>query len=52
MIALQQLDHLVLTVANIELACEFYSKVLGCQIIRVKAASGEDRVALQIGDSP
>lgn len=52
MIALQQLDHLVLTVANIELTCDFYSKVLGCQIIRSKAASGEDRVALRIGDSP
>ena len=52
MITLQQLDHLVLTVANIELACEFYSKILGCRIIRFKAASGEDRVALRIGDSP
>lgn len=51
MIAPQQLDHLVLTVTNIELTCEFYSKILGCQIIRFKAASGEDRVALRIGDS-
>lgn len=52
MIALQQIDHLVLTVANIELSCDWYAKVLGCQIVRFNAANGEDRVALQIGDSP
>ncbi|MGB3293042.1 MAG: VOC family protein [Phormidesmis sp.] len=52
MIALQQLDHLVLTVSDIEATCEFYSTVLGCQGVRFKAANGEDRVALQIGDSP
>ncbi len=52
MIALQQIDHLVLTVADIELTCEFYAKVLGCQVVRFKAGNGEDRVALRIGDSP
>ena len=52
MIALQQIDHLVLAVADIELSCEWYAKVLGCQVVRFKAASGEDRTALRIGDSP
>lgn len=52
MIALQQLDHLVLTVADVEATCEFYSTVLGCQVVRFKAVSGEDKVALRIGDSP
>lgn len=52
MIALQRIDHLVLTVADIELSCKWYAKVLGCQIVRFQAANGEDRVALRIGDSP
>ena len=52
MIILEQIDHLVLTVADIELSCEFYVQVLGCQVIRFKSASGEDRTALKIGDSP
>ncbi len=52
MITLQQIDHLVLTVADIELTCEFYRKVLGCQIVHFKAASGEERVALRMGGSP
>lgn len=51
MIELQRLDHWVLTVADIEATCEFYSTVLGCKIIRFTAANGEERVALQIGDS-
>ncbi len=50
MIELQRLDHLVLTVADIEATCAFYATVLGCQIIRFKAGR-EKRVALQIGDS-
>lgn len=52
MIKIQQLDHLVLTVADLDLSCEFYTKALGLQVIRFKAASGEERVALRIGDSP
>lgn len=52
MIALQRIDHLVLTVASIELSCDWYAKVLGCQVVRLKVANGEDRVALRIGDSP
>ncbi|MET0090872.1 MAG: VOC family protein [Candidatus Thiodiazotropha sp.] len=30
---LQQLDHLVLTVRNIEVSCDFYSRVLGMEVI-------------------
>ncbi len=52
MIELQRLDHLVLTVADVEATCEFYSTVLGCQVVRFKVAGGEERAALQIGDSP
>ena len=52
MILLQQLDHLVLTVADIQQSCEFYSKALGCQIIHFKAANGQKRVAIRIGNSP
>ncbi len=52
MIALQRLDHLVLTVADVEATCAFYASVLGAQIVRFQAASGENRVALRIGDSP
>ncbi|MEM8506046.1 MAG: VOC family protein, partial [Cyanobacteria bacterium P01_D01_bin.1] len=29
MISLQQLDHLVLTVADIDVTCQFYRTVLG-----------------------
>lgn len=52
MIDLQRIDHFVLTVADIELSCDWYAKVLGCRVVRFKAANGEDRVALRIGDSP
>lgn len=41
----EQLDHLVLTVANLEATCRFYSNVLGMQIIEF--AGG--RKALQFG---
>jgi catechol 2,3-dioxygenase-like lactoylglutathione lyase family enzyme len=30
----QRLDHLVLTVRNIELTCEFYIRVLGLDVVR------------------
>jgi catechol 2,3-dioxygenase-like lactoylglutathione lyase family enzyme len=52
MIVLQRLDHLVLTVADVEATCEFYAKVLGAQIVRFQSANGENRVALWLGDSP
>jgi catechol 2,3-dioxygenase-like lactoylglutathione lyase family enzyme len=42
---LDRLDHLVLTVRDIETTCEFYSRVLGMRVIRF----GESRWALQFG---
>lgn len=47
MLNLQRLDHLVLTVADIDATCQFYTRVLGCELIRF----GEGRLALSIGDS-
>ena len=57
-ITIQTLDHIVLTVANIERTCEFYSQVLGMKIEHFNAtnAGGEDRstdmqrTALSFGD--
>lgn len=37
---IDQLDHLVLTVQDIQTTCEFYSRVLGMQVL-VCAADGE-----------
>ena len=48
MIDIQRLDHLVLTVANVETTCQFYAQVLGCQIITF----GNNRRALRFGSSP
>jgi catechol 2,3-dioxygenase-like lactoylglutathione lyase family enzyme len=45
MITLDHLDHLVLTVKNIEETCRFYSQVLGMQVITF----GKDRKALAFG---
>ena len=39
------LDHLVLTVKNIAVTCEFYSSVLGMEVVTF----GEDRKALVFG---
>ncbi len=50
MIALQHLDHLVLTVANIDITCQFYRTVLGCEIIHFETTDGSYRRALSIGD--
>lgn len=47
-IQLQRLDHLVLTVADIKTTCEFYTTVLGADVIQF----GDHRYALRIGDSP
>lgn len=41
-----RLDHLVLTVADVELTAEFYQRVLGMERIRF----GEGRVALRFGE--
>jgi catechol 2,3-dioxygenase-like lactoylglutathione lyase family enzyme len=42
---LDRLDHLVLTVQDIQITCEFYSRVLGMQVITF----GDNRKALQFG---
>ncbi|EGC32389.1 hypothetical protein DICPUDRAFT_155636 [Dictyostelium purpureum] len=43
---IKNLDHLVLTVANIENTCKFYNSVLGMKIITFK----ETRKALEFGN--
>jgi len=40
------LDHFVMTVADIAASCDFYSRVLGLEII----AFGDNRKALKIGN--
>ncbi len=40
-----QLDHLVLTVKNIEKTCQFYQKIFGFQVIEF----GQGRKALKFG---
>lgn len=52
MLQLQRLDHLVLTVTDVETTCQFYTSVLGCEIVRFRSADGENRYAIRIGDSP
>ena len=47
LIDLQRLDHLVLTVSDVEATCQFYSQVLGCEIVTFS----ENRRALRIGES-
>ncbi len=42
---MDRLDHLVLTVADIETTCEFYQRVMGVQVITF----GENRKALTFG---
>lgn len=42
---IRSLDHLVLTVADITVTCEFYQRVLGLEVITF----GDDRKALQVG---
>jgi catechol 2,3-dioxygenase-like lactoylglutathione lyase family enzyme len=43
---IKNLDHLVLTVANLESTCKFYSLALGMEIIEF----GENRKALKFGN--
>lgn len=45
MILIDRLDHLVLTVADIDRSCDFYQRVLGMQVVRF----GAGRTALQFG---
>ena len=42
---IDRLDHFVLTVTNVEATCEFYSRVLGMQVVTF----GNGRKALQFG---
>jgi catechol 2,3-dioxygenase-like lactoylglutathione lyase family enzyme len=42
---IERLDHLVLTVADIEQTCAFYTRVLGMEVVRF----GEGRTALRFG---
>jgi catechol 2,3-dioxygenase-like lactoylglutathione lyase family enzyme len=42
---IDHLDHLVLTVQDIQTTCEFYSRVLGMEVVTF----GEARKALQFG---
>jgi catechol 2,3-dioxygenase-like lactoylglutathione lyase family enzyme len=42
---IDRLDHLVLTVRSIEVACDFYSRVLGMKVVTF----GNGRTALQFG---
>lgn len=46
---LKALDHLVLTVANIDASVRFYEKVLGMQPVKFPAADGTVRWALSFG---
>ncbi len=45
MIAIERLDHLVITVADIERTCAFYRDILGFEVITF----GEGRKALRFG---
>jgi catechol 2,3-dioxygenase-like lactoylglutathione lyase family enzyme len=44
-VQIDSLDHLVLTVANIEASCAFYSRVLGMEVVTF----GQGRKALAFG---
>ncbi|MEO3413154.1 VOC family protein [Roseovarius sp. CAU 1744] len=46
MITLKSLDHLVLTVADIDRTCAFYHEVLGCEVVTF----GAGRKALRFGE--
>lgn len=46
MITIDRLDHLVLTVKNIEKTCNFYSQVLGMKVVTF----GDNRQALSFGN--
>ena len=46
MIRIDQLDHLVLTVASIEATCDFYTRALGMTV----ETFGQGRKALRFGD--
>jgi catechol 2,3-dioxygenase-like lactoylglutathione lyase family enzyme len=43
---IKNLDHLVLTVSNLESTCKFYSQALGMEIVEL----ADDRKALKFGN--
>jgi catechol 2,3-dioxygenase-like lactoylglutathione lyase family enzyme len=45
---IDRIDHFVLTVANIETTCAFYTRVLGMQVTRFESM-GTARVAVKFG---
>src|SRR5690349_15642735 len=45
-ISIDHLDHLVLTVRDLDVTCDFYARVLGMQVITF----GANRKALQFGN--
>jgi len=47
-INIDHIDHFVLTVASIEAACAFYSRVLGMDVVRFESM-GTPRIALAFG---
>jgi catechol 2,3-dioxygenase-like lactoylglutathione lyase family enzyme len=44
MIRVDRIDHLALSVADIEMTCNFYSRVLGMEVV----SFGNDRRAAQV----
>ena len=47
-VQIDRIDHFVLTVANVEATCDFYSRVLGMQVVHFESM-GTRRVALTFG---
>jgi catechol 2,3-dioxygenase-like lactoylglutathione lyase family enzyme len=47
-VKIERIDHFVLTVASIDVACAFYTRVLGMQVVRFESM-GSARVALAFG---
>jgi catechol 2,3-dioxygenase-like lactoylglutathione lyase family enzyme len=45
MMELERLDHLVLTVADLEATCDFYTRILGMELVTF----GQGRKALRFG---
>ncbi len=48
-VLIDRIDHFVLTVMSLEATCDFYSRVLGMQVVHFESM-GTKRVALTFGD--
>lgn len=48
MIKANRLDHLVMTVGDVDITCDFYSRVLGMEAVRFRSG-GVERRALKFG---